>query len=252
MGESSSQDSRESLLWDSAAQSLGDPLDHKRLWSSSTTSTHFDVTVVKSESLPDEMATAGAEISEQDLLDAGPSGIQTGSAPAQRGDTDATGRSVDTVSLVSTDTIVARNIPTPLPRTSRPHTPAVVGPQIRPLTPLLQHRPPVPPVASPRRFPQEHEVFPDIDLWTQRVDRILMDAEDRVLLYRGVRIAPSEVATFRTQAELLSAQLRDCYPHCNPTKQVVMANCRRAIGEVLVQLAEASHDMELKRQSMEA
>ena len=73
-----------------------------------------------------------------------------------------------------------------------------------------------------------------------------MDAEDRVLLYRGVRIAPSEVATFRTQAELLSAQLRDCYPHCNPTKQVVMANCRRAIGEVLVQLAEASHDAELE------
>ena len=123
VGESSSQDSRESLLWDRAAQSLGDPLDHKHLWSSSTTSTHFDVTVVKSESLPDEMATAGAEISEQDLLDAGPSGIQTGSAPAQRGDTDATGRSVDTVSLVSTDTIVACNIPTPLPCTSHPHTP---------------------------------------------------------------------------------------------------------------------------------
>ena len=76
-----------------------------------------------------------------------------------------------------------------------------------------------------------------MDLWTQRVDRIIMDAEDRVLLYRGVRIAPSEVATFRTQAELLSAQLRDCYPHCNPTKQVEMATCRRAIGEVLVQLA---------------
>ena len=74
-GETSSQDSRESLLWDSAAQSLGDPFDHKRLWSSSTTSTHFDVTVVKSESLPDEMATTGIEISEQDLLDAGPSGI---------------------------------------------------------------------------------------------------------------------------------------------------------------------------------
>ena len=56
------------------AQSLGDPFDHKRLWSSSTTSTHFDVTVVKSESLPDEMATTGSEISERDLLDAGPSG----------------------------------------------------------------------------------------------------------------------------------------------------------------------------------
>ena len=109
------------------------------------------------------------------------------------------------MSLVSSDTIISRNIPTPLPRTSRPHTPATVGLQIRPLTPLLQVRPPVPPVASPRRLPREHEEFPDIDLWTQRVDRILMDAEDRVLLYRGVRIAPSEIANFRTQAELLSA-----------------------------------------------
>ena len=59
-----------------------------------------------------------------------------------------------------------------------------------------------------------------MDLWTQGVDRILMGAEDRVILYHGVRIAPSEVATFRTQAELLFAQLRDCYPHCNPAKQV--------------------------------
>ena len=120
MGESSSQDSRESLLWDSAAQSLGDPLDHKRLWSSSTTSTHFDVTVVKSESLPDEMATAGIEISEQDLLDAGASGIQTSSARTQRGDTDATGRMVDTVSLVSTDTIIAAYLLSPHSGNSRP------------------------------------------------------------------------------------------------------------------------------------
>ena len=108
-GETSSQDSRESLLWDSPAQSLGDPFDHKRLWSSSTTSTHFDVTVVKSESLPDEMATTSIEISERDLLDAGPSGIQAGSALAQQGDTDGAGRSVDTVSLVSTDTNCLQN-----------------------------------------------------------------------------------------------------------------------------------------------
>ena len=94
---------------------------------------------------------------------------------------DGAGRSVDTASLVSTDTIIARKIPTPLPRLSRPNTPATVGLQFRPLTPFLQVRPPVPPIASPRRPPREHEEFPDIDLWTQRVARILMDAEDRVL-----------------------------------------------------------------------
>ena len=70
--------------------SLGDSFDHKRLWSSSTTSTHFDVTVVKSETLPDEMATTGVEISEQDLLDAGPSSIQASSARTQQGEKDGT------------------------------------------------------------------------------------------------------------------------------------------------------------------
>ena len=84
-----------------------------------------------------------------------------------------------------------------------------------------------------------------MDLWTQRVDRILMDAEDRVLLYHGIRIAPSEVAAFRTEAEHISTQLRDCYPNCNPAKQQEMATCQRAIGEVLIQLAEANHDTEL-------
>ena len=84
-----------------------------------------------------------------------------------------------------------------------------------------------------------------MDLWTQLVDRILMDAEDRGLLYRGIRIAPSEVAAFRTEAEHISTQLRDCYPNCNPAKQQEMATCQRAIGEVLIQLAEANHDTEL-------
>ena len=97
---------------------------------------------------------------------------------------------------MSTDTIIAHKIPTPLPRLSRPNTPATVGLQIRPLTPFLQVRTPAPPIASPRRLPREQEEVPDMDLWTQRVDRILMDAEDRVLLDRGVRITPSEVATF--------------------------------------------------------
>ena len=69
-GETSSQDSFESLLWDSAAKILGDSFDNKHLWSSSTTSTHFDVTIVKSESVPNEMATNCVEISDQDLLDA--------------------------------------------------------------------------------------------------------------------------------------------------------------------------------------
>ena len=86
-GETSSQDSFESLLWDSAAKILGDSFDNKHLWSSSTTSTHFDVTIVKSESVPNEMATNCVEISDQDLLDAGPS--------AQQGDTDSAGKSVD-------------------------------------------------------------------------------------------------------------------------------------------------------------
>ena len=143
-GESVSQDSlesRESLLWDSGAQNLEDPVANKRLWSSSTASTHFDVTVVKSESSSDDMTATGIEISGRDLRDAGPSGLQTGGTRALQGEPEATGRSIDTASLLSTDTTIARNLPTPAPRNSRPSTPAAPGLQPRPLPPLLQHLP---------------------------------------------------------------------------------------------------------------
>ena len=96
------------------------------------------------------MATIGIDIRDQDLLDAGPSGIQTGGTQAQQGDTDGTGRLVNTVSLVSTDTIISSKVATPLTSTSRPNTPATAGLQIRPLTPLLQARPPAPPITLPR------------------------------------------------------------------------------------------------------
>ena len=49
---------------------------------------------------------------------------------------------------------------------------------------------------------------------------------------------------FRTEAEHISTELHDCYPHCNPAKQQEMATCQYAIGEVLIQLAEANHDTE--------
>ena len=203
------------------------------------------MTVVKSESLSEDMATAGREISNQDLRDAGPIGLQDQGAHALHGKAETTGGSVNTVSLVSTDTILPRKLLTPAPRNSRSNTPATVGPQIRPLTPLLHHRPPVPPTASPRRLLQDRNEWPNVDLWTQRVDRILMDAEDRVLLYHGIRIAPSEVAAFCTEAEHISTQFRDCYLHCNPAKQQEMATCQRANGELLIQLTEANHDAEL-------
>ena len=76
--ESTSQESQESLLWDSAAQALIDPFGEKRHWSFSTTSMQFDVTVIKTESLSDNMAAASLQISDQDLTDAGPSGLQSG------------------------------------------------------------------------------------------------------------------------------------------------------------------------------
>ena len=247
-GDTTSQDSQESLLWDSAAQNLEDPFDHKRLWSSSTTSTHFDVTVVKSESLSEDMATAGLQISEEDLRDAGPSGLQVEKNHVPAGSSNAVGGSVDTVSLVSTDTIVHRNLPTPAPRTSRSNTPVVGGLSVRPHTPLLERRV-VTPVASPRRLLQVQDDPPEMSVWTQRVDRILMDAEDQILLYRGARVPPSELATIRANAEKMAAQLRDCHPHCNPAKQREIADCRKAISEVLVQLAEASHDAELEASS---
>ena len=247
-GDTTSQDSQESLLWDSAAQNLEDPFDHMRLWSSSAMSSHFDVTVVKSESLSEDMATAGLQISEEDLRDAGPSGLQVEKAHVPASNSDAVGGSVDTVLLVSTDTIVHRNLPTPAPRTSRSNTPVVGGLSVRSHTPLLERRV-VTPVASPRRLLQVQDDPPEMSVWTQRVDRILMDAEDQILLYRGARVPPSELATIRANAEKMAAQLRDCHPHCYPAKQWEMADCQKAISEVLVQLPEASHDVELEASS---
>ena len=247
-GDTTSQDGQESLLWDSAAQNLEDPFDHKCLWSSLTTSTHFDVTVVKSESLTKDMATAGLQISEEDLRDAGPSGLQVEKNHVPAGSSNAVGGSVDTVSLVSTDTIVHRNLPTPAPRTSRRNTPVVGGLNARPHTPLLERRV-VPPVVSPRRFLQAQEDHPEMSIWTQRVDRILMDAEDQVLLYHGVKLPPSELTAVRTEAQRLTAKLRDCHPHCSPEKQQEIAATRKAITVVLAQMAEAGHDVELEASS---
>ena len=72
--------------------------------------------MVKSESLSDDMAIARAEISEQDLRDAGPSGLQARDAGASEG----AERLADAISLVSTETIVHRNPPTPAHRNSQP------------------------------------------------------------------------------------------------------------------------------------
>ena len=188
------------------------------------------------------------EISARDLRDAGPSGLNE-NMRAPPGNGNVVGVSVDTLSLVSTDTVVPRRIPTPAPRTSRPTTPATISQHSRTGTPLLQHRPPTSPIVSPRRLLLERAGQPEVDLWTQRVDRLIMDAEDRVLLYRGVRIPQSEIAAFRTTAELISTRIRDCFPHCNPEKQQALATCRRGIGEVLVQLIEVSHDAELESSS---
>ena len=246
-GESVSQDSlesRESLLWDSGAQNLEDPVANKRLWSSSTASTHFDVTVVKSESSSDDMTAIGIEISGRDLRDAGPSGLQTGGTRALQGEPEATGRSIDTASLLSTDTTVARNLPTPAPRTSRPSTPAAPGLQPRPTTPLLQHRPVIPPILSPRSLMQQHDDAQEMRTWDQRANRLMMDAEDKVLLYHGTKLPPSRLPVIQAIADELLEQLRNCHPHCSEERRQDMAATRKAITEVLQQLAEASHEVE--------
>ena len=121
----------------------------------------------------------------------------------------------------------------------------VGGLNARPHTPLLERRV-VPPVVSPRRFLQAQEDHPEKSIWTQRVDRILMDAEDQVLLYHGVKIPPSEFTAVRTEAQRLTAQLWDCHPHCSPEKQQEIAATRKAITVVLAQLAEAGHEVELE------
>jgi len=90
--DTTSQESQESLLWDSAAQALIDPFGERQLWSSSTASTQFDVTVTKTESLSDDMATASHQTSEQVSAVAGPSELQ--SSRQRLGATSGSGESV--------------------------------------------------------------------------------------------------------------------------------------------------------------
>jgi hypothetical protein len=154
----SSQESQESLLWDSGAQALIDPLGQKRLWSSSTASTQFDVTVLKTETDSDEMDGAGSVVSDRERNRAGTSkGMDTAHTGQNHEASDA-----DTQSRQSADTVVNTVRPTPTPRTSRANTPvlpqltlgnlaphAALQPE-RPPTPLLQLRLEVPPTPSPR------------------------------------------------------------------------------------------------------
>ena len=117
---------------------------------------------------------------------------------------------------------------------------------MRSITPLLERRPPVSPVASPRRLLQQNDAAPEMLLWDQRANHLMMEAEDKILLYHGVKVPPSELTAIRTTAGELLDQLRDCYPHCSQERQQDMAATRRAITEVMAQLTEASHDIELE------
>jgi len=259
--DTTSQESQESLLWDSAAQALIDPFGERRLWSSSTASTQFDVTVTKTESLSDDMATASHQTSEQVSAVAGPSELQ--SSRQRLGATSGSGESVprtqsregrlpggglDTASLLSTETIIPRNPPTPAPRTSRTNTPLVPdqGLNLRPVTSLLQLIPVEPPTVSPRHLIPPHDNASDMSRWSERVARLIMDAEDKVLLFRGANVPLSQIDTVRADAELIAGELRDCYHHCAPPRQADINTCRRGIAEVIVQLAYVAREAEIE------
>ena len=231
----SSQESQESLFWDSQAQDLHEPLGTRRLWSSSTASTRFDVTVVKS----DDMSEGGLGISDRDLAEAGSSGInrQVGQQPLTWEVPE--GLNSDTNSVASTVRVPPR-IPTPAPRLSRPGTPAIVNPPAsQPNTPILQPRalnalqPQAPPVV---------ELQPEIQVWLQRVERAFQDADDTVLLYRGQRVRAGRADDIRAEAERLSRLLRDCHPHCNEDLRATVKTYRERLAEMCVQLEQASID----------
>jgi hypothetical protein len=230
----SSLESQESLLWDSGAQALTDPLGQKRLWSSSTASTQFDVTVLKTETDSDEMDGAGSVVGERDRIGAGTSkGMDTAHNGLNHEASDA-----DTVSRQSADTIVNNVRPTPTPRTSRTNTPAppqlAIGNNVpcvtlqpeRPLTPLLQLRlvpPPTPP-------PRTQDPDSSMNDWAKRVDRLFMDADDLVLLYNGANVPQSQIETIREAAQTTAAALRDCAPHCDqgqagPDRRLPQEHC---------------------------
>ena len=216
-------------MWDSQAQDLHDPLGTRRLWSSSTASTRFDVTVLKSEASSDEMAEGSAGTSDRDLAEAGPSGINREVDRQPTALEVAEGLHSDTNLIASTvreppwrptppprvPTPVPRNVPTPVPRTSRPVTPTlnnVAG--SRPATPALQLMPiaGLLPLAQPPQGDQ-----PEMAIWAERVERAFQNADDTVLPYHGQRVRTGRADAIRAEAERLSRVLRDCYPTAKGT-----------------------------------
>ena len=163
------------------------------------------------------------------------------------------GGSLNTASMVSSETIIPRKVPTPALRNSRTQTPLLPDQAaiLRPITPLLQLRPVIPPPVSPRHLAPPPNNAPEMSIWSELASRLIMDAEDKVLLFRGSKVPFTQTNMVRGEADEIAGALRDCFPHCNPLKQEITA-CRRGIAEVVVQLAFAAHEYESDSSSSRA
>ena len=238
--------SQESLVWDNSAQALVDPLGINRLWSSSTASTQFDVTVAVPEKPPSDMASGDASSSDLGL---GLLGFDERGVAIERqqvGQGNGNGLNSETHSLAST--IRPRRIPTPAPRTSRPGTPLLPDGATAP--PASQHPRSVTPVLQLRPLPLQHVQLsqlpdPAMSVWHDQVDRAIQEAEDLVLPYRGAQVRRSVVRSIRSEAERITRVLRHCFPHCDLERKAIITAYRKDITEVCVTLAEMSFDSSL-------
>lgn len=96
---------------------------------------------------------------------------------------------------------------------------------------------PTPPPRAPRP-PSPHTV------WTNRVARALMDADDEVLPYKGKKIRSSVADNVKSKAESISTILREGYLLCDPSLRQKIDSYRKQMADICVSLEEQSFDLD--------
>ena len=81
---------------------------------------------------------------------------------------------------------------------------------------------------------------PEMDVLVNRVDFLLMEATDLVLIYNDVFVPPAEIERIRNVALRIGTAMRQCFSSCTPEKQAEIALCQKKISVVLVQLTQCS------------
>jgi hypothetical protein len=88
----------------------------------------------------------------------------------------------------------------------------------------------------------ETQGVPKEDRWLQRVNQAFMEAEDSIVLYKGIKVNRHIARGIQSSADTVTKVFREAFEHCDEDVQSQIRNYRRHIREVLVGIAAISFD----------